>query len=116
MAAPTSETFGYVYAITVSDSNITLSSKDATATGITVQDPNGGSVSQGDAINVSPAFGSGIGDTFIGRATVKDQGATLSGIVIEQGGNYYFLTDTQYAGNVSGSNGKGSIFDNTDTI
>jgi hypothetical protein len=116
--ATTSEEFTNAYAITVNGSNITLTSTTPVGTSITVQDPNGGTVSQGETVTVSPAFGTGSGDTFIGQATLSDTGgSTLSGIVIDQGGNYYFLTSATYmANNINTQHGIGSITSPTDTF
>jgi hypothetical protein len=130
MAAPTSETFSYAYAITVSGTSVNSTIQLNTdpkhnaveaATGIVVKDPDGGQITQGNVITVfsetkDEGLGTGTNYTFIGEAHVKDQSGTLDGIVIEEGGNYYFLTDTQYSGNVSGGNGGGNIVATTDII
>jgi hypothetical protein len=111
----TSEPFNNAYAITLSGSNIQLLSTSTVATGITVTDPDGGTVSNGDTVTVSPPFGT---DTFIGQAELRGDGSSvLSGIIIEDShGKYFFLTDDNYTGKINGIHGTGSITNNTDTI
>jgi hypothetical protein len=130
MTTPTSEPFSYAYAITVSgtsiNSTIQLNADPkhdpvVAATGVVVQDPDGGQIAQPNLISVisevtNNGLGTGTGYTFIGEAHVTDDGRILDGIVIQRGGNYYFLTDTQYKGNISGANGGGTIVSTTDTI
>jgi hypothetical protein len=86
-----------------------------------VQGPDSGQLTQVTPISVVGEDPNGhliIGPnySFIGEAQVKDDGITLDGIVIQLGNNYYFLTDTQYSGNISGVNGGGTIVATTDTI
>ena len=130
----TSETFGFAYELTGSlKKGFTLQDYiprtknliDPAAGNVTVVDPNGGKISLGQQIdvqsegaNVDPAFKAGDHYAFIAQANVKDQGRTLSGIIIENTttGKYFLLTDQQYTGHIGGKNGDVTLTSYQDTI
>jgi hypothetical protein len=92
------------------------------ATGVTLKDPDGGldggvlhsgeTVKVKAATDVSYPFDPGK-YSFVGTANVQDHGTTITGLVIEDaGGHYFFLTDTQYTGNLKdhkGDNHNGDV-------
>jgi hypothetical protein len=132
--SPTSETFDYAYELQGSlQSGFTLqddipSTKklvDPVAGNVKVADPNGGKISAGqqidvksEGLNIDPAFSTGNNYVFVSQANVKDQGTTLSGIIIENKttGKFFFLSDEQYTGKIEGKNGDVKITSYEDTI
>jgi hypothetical protein len=117
----TTETFQYAYTLSgnvdhlkiVDDDKHTKSLVDAAATDVTLKDPNGGDLHSGDTAKVTKvgvdfySFDTGK-YTFIETATVDDHGTAISGLVVKDdaSGAYFFLTDTQYTGDLKGDNGK----------
>jgi hypothetical protein len=81
---------------------------DPAAAGVTLVDQNGGLLQAGDTAKVTKATDVSYPlDTgkyfFVGTATVKDHNTNITGLIVEdKGGHYFFLTDTQYTGNVNG--------------
>ena len=109
------ETFSYAYALIKSDGVYKLVDADAhspgvnpVAVGVTAVDQSGNDpVDSGDKVKISDvASGSlGHGDkyTFVGTADLNNH----SGLIIEDNhGNYFFLTDTAYSGNLNGHHGR----------
>jgi Hint domain len=120
----TTETFQFAYALTgdfndlkISDENSKTSYVDAAAGNVTLQDSNGGSLSEGNTTKVThvgfSAYSFDKGKyTFVGTADVTDHGKTVSGLVVEDSsGKFFFLTNTEYKGNLNGNNGNLSITD-----
>ena len=90
----TAETFQFAYALTgdfndlkISDENSKTNYVDAAAGNVTLQDPNGGTLGEGDAAKVThvgfSAYSFDKGRyTFVGTAEVKDHGTPISGLVV----------------------------------
>ena len=110
-----SETFSYAYALIKSDGVYKLVDADAhspgvnpVAVGVTAVDQSGNDpVDSGDKVKISDvASGSlGHGDkyTFVGTADLNNH----SGLIIEDNhGDYFFLTDTAYSGDLNGHHGR----------
>jgi hypothetical protein len=117
---PTTETFQYAYTLSgginnlkiVDDDKHTKGLVDAAATDVTLKDPNGGDLHSGDTARVTHVgvefyeFDTGK-YTFIETATVDDHGTPINGLVVrDDSGNYFFLTDTQYTGDLKNGDGK----------
>src|SRR4051794_23114297 len=130
----TSETFNFAYALQgngvdgfkLQDNDpSTKKPIDPIAGTVTVVDPNGGSISAGQQIqvasgggNLQPWVTTGNDYVFVAQASVKDHGHKLSGIVIENTttGNYVLLTEQQYTGKAEGKNGDVTLTTYQDTI
>jgi Hint domain len=131
MTNATTETFRFAYELSstyvdgafqykIVDPVSKTSTVEPAATGVTLKDPDGGldggvlhsgeTARVAKATDVSYPFDPG-NYSFVGTANVEDHGTTITGLVIEDaGGHYFFLTDTQYTGNVKGkSNGDVTI-------
>ena len=110
-----SETFSYAYALIKSDGVYKLVDADAhspgvnpVAVGVTAVDQSGDDpVDSGDKVKISDVASGSLGDgdkyTFVGTADLNNH----SGLIIEDNhGNYFFLTDTAYSGNLNGHHGR----------
>lgn len=109
----TSETFSFAYALTKSggvytlvDANPGSPGVNPVAVGVTTVDQNGGSVAPDDKIKISDvasgALSNGNKYTFIGIADL----AGHNGLIIKDNhGDFFFLTDTAYGGNLNGHHG-----------
>jgi hypothetical protein len=124
MTTATTETFEFAYALTgnfnqlkISDENTNTNYVDAAAGDVTLQDHNGGTLSEGNAAKIThvgfSAYSFDKGKyTFVGTADVTDHSKTISGLVVEDSnGKYFFLTNTEYTGKLGGNNGNLSITD-----
>lgn len=122
MATATTENFHFAYALTgnvnnlkIVDDNGSTGIVDPAATGVTLKDTDGGDLYSGDTAKITKvgvdfySFDTGK-YTFVATADAKDHGVTISGLIVEdKSGNFFFLTDTAYSGNLSGNNGKLAI-------
>ncbi|MGY3614466.1 Hint domain-containing protein [Bradyrhizobium sp. USDA 10063] len=126
----TSDTFHYAYALAyrgttgyrIDDASPNTNFVDYVAGGVKVKDPDGGDIFAGDKIKVAK-IGADLGGletgkyAFVGAATVQDHGDTISGIIIlDSAGRSFFLTDTQYSGELNGPNGDVTITSGNTTI
>jgi hypothetical protein len=123
---PTTEIFNYAYQVSDVNGTFTLMDADPGESGvnpigglgpITVTDPDGGKISYGQSLEASAGGNSGTG-IFIAQAAVRDDGTKIHGIVVQdsQTDNYYFLTDTEYTGNLKGDRGEVRLTRSHDTI
>jgi hypothetical protein len=125
MATATTETFDFAYALTgnfndlkiLDENKKTSNYVDAAAGDVTLQDPKGGTLSEGHTAKIThvgfSAYSFDKGKyTFVGTADVTDHSKTLSGLVVEDSsGKLFFLTNTEYSGKLDGNNGSLTITD-----
>jgi hypothetical protein len=125
MATATTETFDFAYALTgnfndlkiLDENKKTSNYVDAAAGDVTLQDPKGGTLSEGHTAKIThvgfSAYSFDKGKyTFVGTADVTDHTKTLSGLVVEDSsGKLFFLTNTEYSGKLDGNNGSLTITD-----
>lgn len=125
---PASENFNFAYELeknpngnyTLQDAIPSTKLVDPVAGNITVTDPDGSDVSYKDpiqgtynnGINAGPSF------EFIAQADLKDHGHRIDGIIVENTATnqYYFLTDSEYTGKISGNNGHVTVTSYSDTF
>jgi hypothetical protein len=120
----TTEKFHFAYELTGSGYNFTIVDPDPNpldpvgpaATGVTLQDSDGGILVSGDTAEVTKVGhnfdGFDTGDyTFLATADATDHGKIISGLIVEDDSTnkLYFLTDTPYSGNLGGNNGQLAI-------
>src|SRR5450755_2216902 len=109
MATKTSETFSFAYALTKSgavytlvDANPSSPGVNPVADGVKAVDPNGGTVAPGETIKISDVasgvLSNGNKYTFIGTA---DLGGHKGLIIEDKHGDFFFLTDKAYKGNLN---------------
>ena len=113
-----SETFGFAYQVSKSGSTYTVVDSDGTTpkvdpldTKVDIVDPNGddGKIAPNDGVRVHDTKSDLLATgkyTYVGTASLDNGGGNGSGFVITDGsGNFFYITDDKYTGNLKNGNG-----------